>query len=111
MEIDGTLAKWNKNRGFGFITPRRGGQDVFVHITAFPKDGQQPRPGELLSFEVITDQKGRNQAVKVSRPGRTKASRTPESDSTQQAGRKSGLFVLLFVLAMLAAAGVYYLSQ
>lgn len=72
MQIDGTLTKWNKDRGFGFITPRRGGDDVFIHITAFPRDGQQPRIGEVLSFDLQSDKKGRRQAVNVFRPGSKK---------------------------------------
>ena len=41
MRIDGTLAKWNDDRGFGFITPNQGGPEVFAHISAFPRGGQQ----------------------------------------------------------------------
>jgi cold shock CspA family protein len=69
MQIDGTLKKWNKDRGFGFIAPRRGGDDIFVHITSLPRDGKQPQIGELLTFEVKKDKNGRKQAVNVCRPG------------------------------------------
>ncbi|HZV55939.1 MAG TPA: cold shock domain-containing protein, partial [Rhodocyclaceae bacterium] len=48
MRIEGTLGKWNDDRGFGFIAPRQGGPEVFVHISAFPKDGRRPTVGELL---------------------------------------------------------------
>ena len=42
MRIEGTLAKWNHDRGFGFITQTQDGPEVFAHISAFPKDGQRP---------------------------------------------------------------------
>jgi cold shock CspA family protein len=45
MRIEGTLAKWNDDRGFGFITPTQGWQEVFAHVSAFPRDGQRPRLG------------------------------------------------------------------
>lgn len=68
MRIDGKLAKWNDDRGFGFITPDLGGQEIFVHISAFPKDGQRPRLGEALSFQIESDKDGRKRAKTVSRP-------------------------------------------
>ncbi len=37
MRIEGTLKKWNDERGFGFIQPTHGGQEVFVHISSFPR--------------------------------------------------------------------------
>ena len=65
MRIEGTLAKWNDDRGFGFIAPAQGGSEVFVHVSTFPKDGQRPRVGERLSFEVETDKNGRKHAANL----------------------------------------------
>jgi cold shock CspA family protein len=66
MRIEGNLSKWNDVRGFGFITPHeRGGQNIFVHISAFPREGQRPQLGEPLSFEI--DHSGKVQAINVSR--------------------------------------------
>ncbi len=58
MKEDGRLSKWNNDRGFGFITPANGKSDVFVHITAFPKDGYLPKIGERLVFDVETGKDG-----------------------------------------------------
>jgi cold shock CspA family protein len=73
MRIEGTLAKWNDDRGFGFIAPRQGGPEVFVHISAFPKDGHRPAIGELLSFEIEADSNGKKRARNLLRPGRPSA--------------------------------------
>ncbi|WP_374495245.1 cold shock domain-containing protein [Zoogloea sp.] len=67
MRIEGTLAKWNNERGFGFISPDQGGPDVFVHASAFPQDGVRPVPGARLSFEIDVDRGGRKRAVSVLR--------------------------------------------
>lgn len=67
--FDGTLKKWNGDRGFGFVVAEHGDQDLFVHISAFPRDGGTPTEGEALSFEIELDRDGRKRAVRVRRPG------------------------------------------
>lgn len=67
--FNGTLKKWDQDRGFGFLVAEHGGQDVFVHISAFQRDGLLPTVGEPLSFEVEQDREGRKRAVRVRRPG------------------------------------------
>ena len=69
LRLLGTLARWNDERGFGFITPQSGGDDVFVHISAFPR-GQKPIVGEHLSFETDTGADGRTRAIRVILPNR-----------------------------------------
>ena len=71
MRSAGTLTKWNDERGFGFILPNQAGDEIFVHISAFPKDGIRPRIGEVLSFE-IANLDGKQQAVAIERPGRSR---------------------------------------
>ncbi|MFN3826001.1 MAG: cold-shock protein [Micavibrio sp.] len=46
--------KWfNTTKGFGFITPDQGGNDVFVHITAVQKAGLQTlNEGQAIEFEL-----------------------------------------------------------
>lgn len=65
MKFDGVLAKWNDDRGFGFIKPSAGGAEIFVHISEFPKDGQRPRIGERVSFEVTLDASGKKKAHRL----------------------------------------------
>ncbi len=67
MRIEGTLAKWNDDRGFGFIAPTLGGPEVFVHVSAFPRDGRQPAVGERLSFDIEMREDGKKRAVRIQR--------------------------------------------
>ncbi len=57
----GTVKFFNETKGFGFITPANGGQDIFVHVSGL-KD--QIRENDKVSFEVQNGKKGLN-AVNV----------------------------------------------
>jgi len=60
--FEGTLASWNPDRGFGFIEPSGGGQQVFAHVRAFPQGSQTPVVGSRLSYEVETTPDGKTRA-------------------------------------------------
>ncbi|MBA3774305.1 MAG: cold shock domain-containing protein [Ramlibacter sp.] len=66
MRFTGKLKTWNDERGFGFITPSEGGQELFVHVSEVPYGGR-PNPETMLSFEVALDPQGKKKAVKVRR--------------------------------------------
>ena len=54
----GTVKWFNATKGFGFIQPDDGGQDVFVHISAVERAGLRGlNEGQKVSYEVVTDQK------------------------------------------------------
>lgn len=51
--------KWfNETKGYGFIAPDGGGNDVFVHISAVERAGLRTlNENQAVSFEVTTDRK------------------------------------------------------
>ena len=51
MRIEGTLTKWNDDRGFGFITPTQGEPEVFAHISALLSFFTSLRIAKGVSFE------------------------------------------------------------
>ena len=54
----GTVKFFNVNKGFGFISPDGGGQDVFVHITAVERSGMGSlREGQKVNFDTETDRR------------------------------------------------------
>jgi cold shock protein len=62
----GTVKFFNDDKGFGFITPENGGQDVFVHVSSLQSDSSL-REGGKVSFEVGQDRKtGKSKAENVS---------------------------------------------
>ena len=54
----GTVKLWNDQKGFGFITPAEGGEDVFVHRTGIA-EGVTLSPGLSVSFAPEWDDKKR----------------------------------------------------
>ncbi len=53
---NGTVKWFNATKGFGFIQPDDGGQDVFVHISAVERAGMSNlNEGQKLSFELTKD--------------------------------------------------------
>lgn len=106
MRIEGKLCKWNDDRGFGFIAPSQGGPEVFAHISAFPKDGQRPKLGESLSFEIEIHDRGKKRAKSISRPVRIDRSQV----RTRKPGRpkeKRGLIGRAVALVVVVALGMY----
>ena len=60
---NGTVKGFNPMKGFGFIQPDDGGNDVFVHATAVEKAGMRTlNEGQKLSFELAAD-RGKSSAV------------------------------------------------
>lgn len=62
----GTVKWFNAQKGFGFIQPDEGGQDVFVHISAVERSGMgNPREGQKVSYDLASDRKGRMSATNL----------------------------------------------
>ena len=59
--------KWfNSQKGYGFIEPEEGEQDVFVHISAVKAAGMDElSDGQAVSYELETSQNGKTSAVNL----------------------------------------------
>lgn len=64
METRGEISRWNDDKGFGFIRPKAGGEEVFLHISAFVGD-RRPRTGDEVRFVTSKDAQGRLRAENV----------------------------------------------
>lgn len=63
----GTVKWFNDSKGFGFIQPNNGGNDVFVHISAVERAGMRTlKEGQTIYFDLQRDpKKGKDSAANL----------------------------------------------
>jgi CspA family cold shock protein len=60
----GTVKWFNAQKGFGFIQPDDGGNDVFVHISAVERAGMSSlNEGQKVSFDLVVDRRTRKSSA------------------------------------------------
>ncbi len=60
----GTVKFFNTTKGFGFIAPEGGGDDVFVHISALQRSGLDTiNEGDKVQFNTAVNQRSGKTAV------------------------------------------------
>jgi uncharacterized membrane protein YsdA (DUF1294 family)/cold shock CspA family protein len=61
--FEGSLVSWNSERGFGFIKPKSGDRDVFVHVRDLQFKGKTPLIGETIFYDITQRNDGKYRAV------------------------------------------------
>lgn len=105
MQQHGKLCRWNDERGFGFIKPDAGGNDVFVHISAFPRNAEKPITGDSLTYDVeMRDGKPQAIGIQTARISHSRFNRKRKDarDNTPNSG------VIIFVLLLFTLCIIVY---
>ena len=89
MRYQGKVSNWKDDQGFGFVTPNGGGQKAFVHIKAFLNRSLRPVDGDLITYELAKDEKGRFIAKNI---------RFVADSPSSGAPRKSNLLITCFAI-------------
>lgn len=98
MRYQGRITTWKDDKGFGFITPNDGGEQVFVHIRSFSSRQRRPEGNEIVTYELTVDAKGRAQAGAVAFVGER-----PTSSAQSGRSRIHPLFAVCFLLLVAGA--------
>jgi len=63
LETKGVLKTWKDDRGFGFIKPDDGSDDIFIHISALKGFVRRPYRGDVIFYQVEESEDGKSKAV------------------------------------------------
>lgn len=62
MNNKGTIVQWNHQKGFGFIRPQGGGENVFFHVSALADRQSRPRVNESVHYELGANKNSKKSA-------------------------------------------------
>jgi uncharacterized membrane protein YsdA (DUF1294 family)/cold shock CspA family protein len=110
MRFGGFVKSWNDDRGFGFIEADQGGQEVFVHIKAFPARAGRPQLKQRVTFNIELNREGKKRARNVEVERRPISSKSRQNNSLAQWGTAS-LFAIPAFAASVVCFGAYVVDK
>lgn len=88
--MKGKITQWNDDKGFGFITPEDGSDNIFVHISAVNPKERRPQINDEVLFETAIDSQRRVRATEVYYEGWTlRPIKQPSKQSSHSKGGSS----------------------
>lgn len=81
---NGKVVHFDTQRGFGFLAPDAGGEDVFLHVNDIDFDESALRPGTAVTFDVEKGDKGLKAVNVAVVGGAPAASSAPRRDNRDQ---------------------------
>lgn len=86
----GTVKWFNNAKGYGFILPDEGGEDLFVHYTSIVMEGYKTlKAGQSVTFEVVKGGKGLH-ATNIRSPEGADGAASAESSEATASGNGQG---------------------
>ncbi|MBX3628123.1 MAG: DUF1294 domain-containing protein [Rhizobacter sp.] len=104
MRFAGHVKSWNAERGFGFIEPSGGGQEIFLHISAVPTQLRPPKIGQHFTFEVELNRDGKKRAANVGVATATRSTLRKKPSNPATWGLASVLAIPSFIAIYVALA-------
>lgn len=102
--FEGVIKSWNDDRGFGFIEPTQGGDEIFVHVKAFSRRAGRPQVDQRVSFEVELGPQGKKRARQVEVVQAAPPAARPRRGTPAQWGTATLFAIPSFLLLALAVS-------
>lgn len=103
VENKGVLKTWKDDRGFGFIKPEDGSDDIFIHISALKGFVRRPYRGDTIFYQVEQTDDGKSKAVNARIEGVEVF--TEESTTSNKVGVVLSIAV---IVGFAVAVGLYF---
>lgn len=102
----GNLKRWNDDKGFGFIEPKNGKSDIFLHISAVKRMNRRPRVGDTIYYQIHTDNNGKNRAVnaKIKGVSEIQPRKYRKSENNKNGNKWLSNVAIILVLVLVGSA-------
>ena len=112
VRAKGTLKKWFEEKGFGFIAPDKGSNDIFIHISSFGRDiSRRPEVGDTIFYYITSDKKGKTKAVDAliegAVPAKPTRMRKPQQAYKRRKKRNWKFLILCSVILVAGGSTLY----
>ncbi len=108
----GQLITWKDDRGFGFIQPDDGSQEVFLHITALKDVNRRPQVGDFVCYQLTASKDGKVRAFNASIKGvtsKSSPSAAPKKSISRTVDKSTSLALKTLLLSLLPGLGSIHL--
>jgi cold shock CspA family protein len=100
IELKGKLQRWNDEKGFGFIAPENQNQgDIFLHISELKNMSRRPVNGDVIFYQVYTDNNGKTKAINARIEGGSFVKQGKKSTPKQEKNTLFGTIVSIIFLS------------
>jgi len=106
-KIKGVLKTWKADRGFGFIKPDAGGQDIFIHISSLKNVDRRPVRGDVIYYQIAKDNQGKYKAINATIEG----AELLHNNAGDSFRFNKWLTASALALLMIAIMGVYFYGK
>lgn len=101
MRFQGRISEWHDDKGYGFISENGTDRRVFLHIKSFTKRSRRPNLGDVVTYEIKVDGKGRSNAERTSLKSQTNGMDLSKRNSSLTLPKIHNGFAIAFIVFLI----------